>query len=599
MRYRVLALFLVSAAFFHNGGLLLADNWKTVAVRDARLGPLQIARLAKNKMLITDQQCSQIFQPYVEPEMSVFITSDSILNAYHVLLEESVLRLEMANANELGEVLHFIWTNLDSADREVQGDRPLVEAARRRARIVVGTALRLLDHEIPQADEATAAAINGQVERVEKAEGLFKPAWLGAADEPDLLAIDYSRFKPRGFYTANEALSRYFRAVSWLQAIPFRAEKDEELLAILLLGDCLTPERFADDKKKQQQYAGFFDRCREFLGERDDWDLTKAAAVVGGELKLDLAAGQLARIREALKTEAARDGQRPQINDQIAYPGESGPSFRILSAYRTPDSVLFQKTLNPREFLRPFPTGLEVCIALGSSYAAHCLDDPQRDKLIATIEQSKGLFVGTSLGAGYYECLSTLFDAPPAGAPPFMASDVWQAKSCQTALAGWAQWRHTWVLQNKQVFYYLCEEDKDKPVGFVEPNPAFFRRMRELADRTASMFEQVKPQDPRVMYAIVDLENLVRVLESKVKSGESLDYEKPSSREEELACDTLMDLMKMRRRDMEGPVTTQFLSEALAKVKETLHSARCGELSDDFLKGRGWARSVEGPLHTL
>ena len=48
---------------------------------------------------------------------------------------------------------------------------------------------------------------------------MHKPAWLGPEGESDLLTIDYSRFKPRGFYTASDTLSGYFRAVGWLQAI--------------------------------------------------------------------------------------------------------------------------------------------------------------------------------------------------------------------------------------------------------------------------------------------------------------------------------------------------------------------------------------------
>jgi hypothetical protein len=60
------------------------------------------------------------------------------------------------------------------------------------------------------------------------AQGAEKPAWLGPPDA-GFSQIDYTRFKPRGFYTQSETLQRYFRAVAWLQAIPFRVEKDEEL----------------------------------------------------------------------------------------------------------------------------------------------------------------------------------------------------------------------------------------------------------------------------------------------------------------------------------------------------------------------------------
>ncbi len=108
---------------------VLADGWCQVT-NEADLGFGQRRQLAQDKILVTDDTCLQIFEPYVEPEVSVFITSDSILNAYHVLLEESVLQLEQANAGELREILEFVWKNLDSAGRGMQGDEALTEAAR-------------------------------------------------------------------------------------------------------------------------------------------------------------------------------------------------------------------------------------------------------------------------------------------------------------------------------------------------------------------------------------------------------------------------------------------------------------------------------------
>ena len=456
--------------------------------------------------------------------MPVFITSDSILNAYHVLLEESVLRLDLANADELPEVLQFVWKNLDSADRGIQGDKALVAAAKRRARIVVGTAIALVVGSVPEVDPATAAVIQEEVARVEKAEGLHKPAWLGPEGEPDLLAIDYSRFKPRGFYTAGESLSRYFRAASWLQAIPFRVDRDEELLAALMLGDCMATQRFAGDEAKQRRYAAFFECFREFLGERDDWDLTTAAAQVDSGLRLDLGAGDLERVRQSLLAKAARPGEQPQVNDQIALPNAPGPAFRVLSAYRTPDAVLFQRTTDLGEFQRPLPTGLEVCIALGSAMPRECLDDPEREKVLETIERSKDLFSGKNLYGDYLRCLSTLFGAPAAGAPDFMSRGPWQAKSCQTALAGWAQWRHTWVLQSKETCVWASKNEWKQPVGFVEPNPAFFAGLRDLAERTARLLERVKTKRDPSVYAVVELHRLLRILEAKAASGGAIKF---------------------------------------------------------------------------
>ena len=43
----------------------------------------------------------QVFSAYIGSPLPVFVTSDSVLNAYHVLLEESIRRMETARARDL------------------------------------------------------------------------------------------------------------------------------------------------------------------------------------------------------------------------------------------------------------------------------------------------------------------------------------------------------------------------------------------------------------------------------------------------------------------------------------------------------------------
>ena len=156
----VLVAALLTVALLLLNALFQATGWILSASGEAKLSFSQIRRLAKDKVLITEQRRLQVFSPYIEPDMPVFITSDSLLNAYHVLLEESVQRLELANASELAEVLKFTLDNVDSAGQGVQGDPKLTAAAKRRAKIVLGTALKLLGGEMPEIDAATAKVID-------------------------------------------------------------------------------------------------------------------------------------------------------------------------------------------------------------------------------------------------------------------------------------------------------------------------------------------------------------------------------------------------------------------------------------------------------
>ncbi|HPC95399.1 MAG TPA: DUF3160 domain-containing protein [Sedimentisphaerales bacterium] len=473
-------------------------------------------QLERDRILITDLAFKQIFEAYKITGMPFFVTSDSLLNAYHVLYEESILRLEQANAQKLPDVLRFILGRLDATAAGIGEQGELTAAAKRRATIVVGVALKLLDDGFRITDSDMMAIIDEEVARIVEAQMVMKPAWLGPP-EPDFMYLDYSRYKVRGFYTESERLTRYFRAVAWLQSIPFRVSHDDELLSILMLGACIGPDGSEADDARYQAHRTFFRTYTEFLGLGDDWDLVTASDAVTEGLDFDL---------EAKRTELiAQAADAPQINDQWRYaPADPNivaePNFRIISAYRLPEAVLFQRTTDIRQFpARSFPSGLEVCIALGSTFARDRLDSVQKADVLATIDENLGLFdAGTSLYFDYLRMIATLLDAPEPNAPDFMTAEPWQAKSCGTALAGWAQLRHTWVLQAK--LNVIAFSTGRIPAGFVEPEPEFFRRMADLAARTRALLNAAGALDHSWFSVIDALRDLADLLDQSVTEEE-------------------------------------------------------------------------------
>ncbi|HLP09125.1 MAG TPA: hypothetical protein VK178_13250, partial [Opitutaceae bacterium] len=72
---------------------LLSRAWQEAAGH-LGLSRAEIERLARDKILIEDRQVTQSFSPYIDPDRPVFITTDSLLNGFHVLLEHSIGELE-------------------------------------------------------------------------------------------------------------------------------------------------------------------------------------------------------------------------------------------------------------------------------------------------------------------------------------------------------------------------------------------------------------------------------------------------------------------------------------------------------------------------
>jgi hypothetical protein len=464
-------------------------DWRETAAKT--LSTAEIEQLARDKILVTDRVFLQVFEAYSEKDLPPFITSDSLLNAFHVLFEETVIALEKGNAKSLPKLLQEILRCLPVAATNVSGKSDLTQAAMFRAKTVVGIALNLLGVPPDPSDPALAARIAEETARIEKAEGLYMPQWLGPA-EPDFLGLDYARFKPRGFYTRTPELERYFRAISWLQAIPFRVGSDEELLSILLLAATIDPG-YTTPPPPDTVSVDLQEilRCFDYLiGHPDDWDLRSATK--WSARKLDLENKGLAKIREDIAKPVCVQGKNrnawenaPRINDRLRIapfdptdPDEA--NYRIISAYRTPDAILFQRTTDPRQFRRPFPSGLEVAASLGSTFARDQLAASEPEALLKVIEELKPSFAMEGVYGDYLKCLSVLLAPPEADAPAFMSGLPWQRKNCQSALSGWSQLRHAFTLQAKEAFSFFGISFLD--TGFVEPVPEFYSRLQLLAE---------------------------------------------------------------------------------------------------------------------
>ena len=477
-----------------------------------------IARLGRDRVVVTDQAFKQVFSPYVSSSIPVFITSDSILNGFHVLFEETLTRLEAAHATRLKRVVAALRKKLSQVSEKMTGDRALIAAARKRAGIVVAVAEALLGETPSDLPPDMASIVREEVERVKAAKDKTLPAWLGPP-EPDFLTIDYGRFKPRGFYTRSETLQRYFRAVAWLQAIPFRIRHDGEMLAALMLGcaldqvcwepefqrpekpvnprDCLGPE---GREELDDQVSRLFEVFHEIIGLGDDWDLYQAGFFATSISKVAVAPASLAAWRKRMLDRAEESGFAPLINDQVRYPARDDQlvnriGFRVLAARRTPGGLLFARTTERRDQLlrdRRMPTGLEMGALLGSGYAMTQLDRVPRVQAI--IREMASLREGSSLLADYLRCLEALLDEPEPDAPAFLRGQAWQVKQLNTALGGWAQMRHAFVLQSKQAF--SCLGLGAAPVGFVEPEPEFFSRLSRLARRARTLFDNAGALEP-------------------------------------------------------------------------------------------------------
>ncbi|MCB9881101.1 MAG: DUF3160 domain-containing protein [Planctomycetes bacterium] len=457
-------------------------DWRRRA--EATLGEPGVRQLERDRFLITSRGAlgghaedfgrtglRQCFDAYVWNDgFPVFVTTDVLLNAFHVLLEDSVLEFERRNAVAMPSRLRATWDALPHVieERLRLTDRDLIDAAEQRLRMVLAVALALLDVQVFDASDERQVLVDEEVRRVVAARGQAKPIWLGPPD-PQFLAIDYARFRSRGPYDRTEARRRYFRACKWLQCIPFRVDRDEELLAYWMMmrgGSWNDAIPGGYDGLLRNGPARAVARFRSARQLDDEW------------------------FRE-LQAMLLEELEPPRLHDLVAA-APLGPSFRLQESIELYDSVLLENVSSTVDPSHARPSGVWLAAALGSPVAASAVPDEVRAVLPEAVARSLCLDRPRGLHEAYLACSSILVDSPEPDAPPFMRTTAWQRKNCQTMLASWAQARHTWVLPAMPGGSLKAAMRVRSP-GFIEPVPRFYERFAELVDAYRPCFSWGEP----------------------------------------------------------------------------------------------------------
>jgi hypothetical protein len=499
-------------------------SWRDEAAASG-LGAETIAKLDHDSVAIAGPYFKQSFAVYNTSPQPPFVTSDSLLNGFHVLWEDSLSRFELSRARRLRAMLEEAWSGLDARLTKSQVPRSEIEPSARHLALVIGPPLRLLGSDLALGGPEVEATVAAEVKRIEAAEGIMLPPWLGPPDS-SLAAIDYRRFRPIGFYAGDPTLARYYQATRWLQMIPFRASRDTEVGAAALLAALASDDTAVIGAYQPPALRQFTDEGAAVFGESDELGIS---AFFNGFPELLPTSGRkrqpmervLDEIRQRMIAEAR---QHPRVvNDQLrprssapANPGDA--SVRILPPALLPDAAWFAQ-LDRWRGREELPAGLEFAAWLGSPLATAEAAKSQPEGFSVLVDETraareKRLRPPGNVPALYYWALESLFAKPDPAAPAFMGGLFWQRKSLQTALAGWAQLRHAWELQAK--YSEITFGMSLRPAGLVEPNPEFFQRMAAVVALAKDRMEEagVLTDQPALRRRWEDLERLTRQLEA-------------------------------------------------------------------------------------
>lgn len=460
-----------------------------------------------------DFYCEQVYQP----DLPVFVTTDSILHLFHVVFDCSLRMVEYQTFYPMiFDVTQHAFAKSLSDYNTIPHDVSVKYWAVRNATVYFAVALSLISGENATVPDDLATDVDFYLNEIYADAPRFVEAgdWLYPVEdrfESATISLDFTQFTVRGHYLGESRLEQYFRTMMWYGNFPICVPRNDEsyIWSVSHIDEAATI--YARDILKQNpqyfdEWMMVYNVTSTLVGESDsisplDIETALHNAFGDSDQYLDLVAapGGLTTFRDELdKPEYAQKilGQALQTFDPLKrYP----LVFQFMGQRYIPDSFMFQMlcwdktgTIDHRRIL---PKGLDVWAVLGSERAYDLLQpDFSYVGFVANLEVLKNNFANLreddwqcSSYMSWMHSLQSLINIEyDTSYPAFMRTSAWQDEKLNTASGSWAQLRHDTLLYAKQVYIptLICSY----PEAFVEPNPTFYSRMQQLSEKTIEAF---------------------------------------------------------------------------------------------------------------
>ena len=189
--------------------------------------------LGHHGFAIVPAQHQQLFHVYEQNdyhEFPAFVTTDLYLQLYHLYFDCMLREVEqeklMPLLKEFCEEGQKVFARRWQREKENEDAVFNTDGAAEWIVTYFKVANALLEEQAPKGD----ADALGEYERVMKSVNATSE-FLEYTDVP----FEYSLFRPRGHYTRNDNLKRYFRTMMWLQTVPLRSDNPFDMLKANIL----------------------------------------------------------------------------------------------------------------------------------------------------------------------------------------------------------------------------------------------------------------------------------------------------------------------------------------------------------------------------
>lgn len=473
----------------------------TIVNEDAiRLSDAEKELIEKNKFVVSEGYDKEFYSLY---EMNRylyranFVTVDSMMHTYHLYFSYLLKNTERTYLSDLiADISNMMLAKSIAQYDTLKGTEWEDAALRCIAFFGVGTELSGTQVTVPSPADAV---IHQEYDLIMAADGIYDSQLSGTM-------IDYSQFKPRGYYDGNELLERYFRVMMWYGQIGFLMNDEDLVRSAVLINLALEGEVF-------NKWEELYTITSFFAGASDDvtyYEFYPAiCAAYGDDVSVDTLAGNedtwdifLDICKASLTPPAINSIPIYDDEDPETRSTELNMGYRFMGQRFTIDASIFQKLIY--EEVQPdldgnkrmLPDTLDVAAALGSERAEEILEEKgsfeyenyreNLDALKEGIETAADSMWSSSLYSSWLYTLKPLLEEKGEGYPEFMQSKEWQTKDLETFSGSYAELKHDTILYAKQVMAEMGGGDipTHDDRGYVEPEVDVWTRFAALADMT-------------------------------------------------------------------------------------------------------------------
>ena len=490
-------------------------------------------KLGEEGFAIVPSNHQQLFHVYERNDYSNFpnfVTTDLYLQLYHLYIdcmlreleEYQLLPLMTEFSKDMIDAMTAIIHNADNDDNETK------RIAGRNLQF-----FRVAHHLFTgKPIDASYTTEKTEIEKCMKAENDRSGMLMDYMGD---ISFPYSLFRPRGHYTRDEALKRYFHGMMWVQTATMGLEHETEVKQAVQMAFAM--KLFKNIQKKYDKINYLITML---MGQPDNLSMIQVMKEID---KTGMSMDELLNDDKTIAklTKDLNEIGNKQTRIRPKFEKTSHNKINVMPQRYQPDAEVLQEMVDydSKTTKRGVPKGVDVMAAMGVTAAEQILKEEKTEwkELLPTLDRMKKrmgeIDWNETTATQWMQTLKVMTTGADSQSPYFMQNPNWGKKDLNAALASWAELKHDAILYAKQPMGAECGggENVPDPVvkGYVEPNVKFWKKAAELLDNTAKVLKEQNMMTDKIEDATERLRDevsfLLRVSEKELAGKEPTDEE--------------------------------------------------------------------------